>query len=99
MKITEKEVRYIAGLANLSLSDDDIRRYAADMEQILEYVDKLNELDTSTVEPMVQVLSAAGGADTLREDALGASYAADKALQSAPLSGAGHFKVPRVIER
>ncbi len=99
MKITEKEVRYIAGLANLSLSDDDIKRYAADMEQILDYVDKLNELDTSQVEPMAQVLHAAGGADTLRADTLGASYAAGKALQSAPLAGAGHFKVPRVIER
>ncbi len=99
MKITEKEVRYIAGLSNLSLSDDDIKRYAADMEQILEYVDKLNELDTSEVEPMVQVLHAADSADAFREDTLEASYAEDKALQSAPLSGAGHFKVPRVIER
>ncbi len=97
MKITEKEVRYIAGLANLSLSEDDIKRYAADMERILEYVDKLNELDTSAIEPMVQVLR--GDADALREDVLGESYAADKALQSAPLAGAGHFKVPRVIER
>ena len=97
MKITEKEVRYIAGLANLSLSGEDIKRYAADMERILEYVDKLNELDTSEIEPMVQVLR--GDADALREDVLGESYSADKALQSAPLAGAGHFKVPRVIER
>ena len=99
MKITENEVRYIAGLANLSLGDADIKRYAADMERILEYVDKLNELDTSAVEPMVQVLRRDAGADTLREDVPGTSYAADKALQSAPLAGAGHFKVPRVIER
>lgn len=99
MKITEKEVRYIAGLANLNLSDNAIKRYAADMEQILGYVNKLNELDTSQIEPMTQVLYETDDTATLREDVLETSYSEPKALQSAPLAGAGHFKVPRVIER
>ncbi len=99
MKITEKEIRHIAGLANLNLSDDDIKRYSDDMEQILGYVDKLSELDTSEVEPMTQVLFDGDPTGTLRADTLGASYSQDKALQSAPVAGSGHFKVPLVISR
>ena len=56
MKITKKEVRYIARLANLELSEEAITQYSKDMEEILTYVDKLNELDTSDVEPMAQVI-------------------------------------------
>ena len=99
MKITEKEVRYIAGLANLNLSDDDVTKYVGDMEKILGYVEKLSELDTSDVEPMTQVLFDADETGTLRDDTLGESYTQQKALQSAPVAGAGHFKIPLVISR
>jgi aspartyl-tRNA(Asn)/glutamyl-tRNA(Gln) amidotransferase subunit C len=68
MKITEKEVRYVADLANLSLTDDEVRKYCADLDEILSYVEKLNELDTSQVEPMAQVIFEAGETATLRPD-------------------------------
>ena len=99
MKITEQEVRYVADLANLKLSDDEIARMARELDEILTHVDKLNEIDTSNVEPMAQVLFDAEDIATLREDCERPSLGTEKALENAHLKGAGHFKVPRVIER
>jgi aspartyl-tRNA(Asn)/glutamyl-tRNA(Gln) amidotransferase subunit C len=99
VKITEQEVRYVAGLANLALSDDEIARMARELDDILTHVDKLNEIDTSNVEPMAQVLFDAEETATLREDIERPSLGTDVALENAPLKGAGYFKVPRVIER
>ena len=98
MRITPEQVRYIADLANLRLTQEDTARYAGDLEEILAYVDQLNELDTSGVEPMAQVLHE-GNAAPLREDTPGPSLQPDIALRCAPMCGAGHFKVPKVIER
>ena len=99
MKLTEKEVRYVADLANLSFSDEEVRKLARDLDGILEHMDKLNELDTSNVEPMAQVLYATGETATLREDRERAPLGSEAALANAPQRGAGYFKVPRVIER
>jgi len=99
MKITEKDVRYVADLANLLLTAEEIRRYAADLDEILAYAEKLNELDTSQVEPMAQVLYEGDPAATLRADQTRPSFSSEIALAGAPLSGAGQFKVPKVIER
>ena len=99
MKITESEVRYVADLANLALSDDEIGRMVHDLDEILTHMDKLNSLDTGGVEPMAQVLYEAGETATLREDTPGATLDNHTALANAPLSGAGHFKVPKIIEK
>jgi aspartyl-tRNA(Asn)/glutamyl-tRNA(Gln) amidotransferase subunit C len=99
LKITEKEVRYVADLANLKLSDEEVRRLRSDLDEILVHMDKLSELDTNGVEPMTQVLYDAGETATLREDIERPVLGSEAALANAPLSGAGHFKVPRVIER
>jgi aspartyl-tRNA(Asn)/glutamyl-tRNA(Gln) amidotransferase subunit C len=99
LKITEQEVRYVADLANLRLTDDEIRRLRADLDEILVHMDKLNEIDISTVEPMAQVLYDAEETATLRTDEERPVLGSDVALANAPLSGAGHFKVPKVIER
>ncbi len=99
MNITEKEVRYIAELANLRLSDEEVDRYRGDLDEILTYVDKLKEIDTSEVEPMAQVLYAGSETSTLRDDVNRPSFDPEVALRSAPKSGAGQFKVPRVIPR
>ena len=55
MKVTEKDVAYVADLANLELTEDERRGMLRDLNSILEYVDRLNELDTSAVPPMAQV--------------------------------------------
>lgn len=99
MKITETEVRYVADLANLTLTDDEIHRMAHDLDEILTHIDKLNELDTTGVEPMAQVLYDAAETATLRDDVERPTLANDVALQNAPRAGAGYFKVPLVIER
>lgn len=99
MKITEKEVRYVAGLANLRLTDDEVRRFEADLDEILTHIDKLNEIDTSGVEPMAQVLYTAGETAALRADVPVPPFSNREALANAARSGAGYFKVPKVIER
>lgn len=99
MKITEEQVRYVADLANLRLTVDEIRRLRADLDEILAHMDKLNELDTAGVEPMAQVLYEAEETATLRDDIERPVLGSDVALANAPHSGAGYFKVPKVIER
>jgi aspartyl-tRNA(Asn)/glutamyl-tRNA(Gln) amidotransferase subunit C len=99
MKITEQEVRRVAELAQLALSDEEVARMAQDMSAVLTYIDKLNELDTANVEPMTQVLYDAGETATLREDVERPSLTNADAVANAPVAGAGYYKVPRVIER
>jgi aspartyl-tRNA(Asn)/glutamyl-tRNA(Gln) amidotransferase subunit C len=99
MKITEKEVRYVADLANLSLGEDEVHKFQADLDEILGHVERLNEVDTSGVEPMAQVLFAAGDTATWRPDCERPPLGTEVALANAPQSGAGYFKVPKVIER
>ena len=98
MKITEKEVRYVAALANLTLTDAETARLRGDLDGILEHFDQLNRADTAGVEPMAQVLYES--AETaLRADVPIPPLGNQAALANAPQPGAGYFKVPKVIER
>ena len=99
MKITEEEVRYVAGLANLELTGAEITRLRADLDEILGHVEKLNELDTEGVPPMAQVLYEAEETATLRADAPAPALGNQAALANAPQPGGGYFKIPKVIER
>ena len=99
MKITEPEVRRVAELANLALTEQEIVRMTKDMDGILAYMDQLGELDTTNVEPMSQVLYDAEETATLRPDVERKPLGNADALANAPVSGQGYFKVPRVIEK
>jgi len=99
VKITEQEVRYVADLANLKLTDPEIARLSKDLDEILTHIDTLNELDTSNVQPMAQVLYEAEETATLREDRERPPIGNEAALANAPLAGGGYYKVPKVIER
>jgi aspartyl-tRNA(Asn)/glutamyl-tRNA(Gln) amidotransferase subunit C len=99
VKITEDEVRYVADLANLSLSDAEVHKFQADLDEILSHIERLNEIDTTDVEPMAQVLYEAEETATLREDRERRPLGSQAALANAPQAGAGYFKVPKVIER
>lgn len=99
MNLTEDEVRYVADLANLRLSEEEVQRMSQDLGQILTHIDQLNELDTSGIEPMAQVLYTADEIATLREDVPHACLGNRAALANAPAQAAGYFKVPKVIER
>lgn len=99
MKLTEEEVRYVAELAHLRLNEDEVRRMAHDVGQVLTHIQQLNELDTSGVEPMRQVLFSEDETAALREDVPHLSLSNEAALANAPQRGGGYFKVPKVIER
>lgn len=99
MKITEQEVRRVAELANLALREDEVARMTHDLDDILKHIDKLNELDTSDVEPMAQVLFDAQETATLREDREHTPLPNTDAVANAPVTSGGYYKVPKVIER
>ena len=112
MKVTEKDVAYVADLGNLDLTGEERTRMVRDLNSILGHIDSLNELDTTNVPPMAQVSDRYGvdqskqGSERFayasREDVLEGlrkSLAHDVALENAPDSDGTFFKVPKVIER
>ncbi len=100
MKISREDVLRVADLAYLDLGEAELETYRAQIDEILEYIGKLNELDTTKVEPMAQVLADDQTADaTLREDLVVLSAVADDVLEHAPDAEPPYFLVPKVIER
>jgi len=99
LNLTEKEVRYVADLANLTLTDDEIVRMVHDLGGILKQMDRLSEIDTEGVAPMAQVLFAFDETATLRPDVERAPLGNELAVANAPVTSGGYFKVPKVIER
>ncbi len=112
MKVTDKDVLYVADLANLELTEAERARMLKDLNSILDYIDRLNQLDTANVEPMAQtsdrfgVDEARSGsarfAYTMREDiveGLRKSLPHDVDIGNAPDSDGTYFKVPKVIEK
>jgi aspartyl-tRNA(Asn)/glutamyl-tRNA(Gln) amidotransferase subunit C len=88
-------VEHLAQLARLSLSEEEKRRFSAQLDGILEYVGRLNELDTSAVEPTSHVLSIN---TVVREDIPGDSLPLEEALRNAPDRSDAFYRVPRIIE-
>jgi aspartyl-tRNA(Asn)/glutamyl-tRNA(Gln) amidotransferase subunit C len=102
MKINERDVAYVADLAHLELTQEERARFLRDLNSILDYIDLLNELDTTNVQPMAQITALGGDANPLREDILEGlrkSLPHDIALANAPDSDGTFFRVPKVIER
>jgi aspartyl-tRNA(Asn)/glutamyl-tRNA(Gln) amidotransferase subunit C len=112
MKVTEKDVAYVAELAQLELTEEERAGMLRDLNSILEYVDRLSELDTSNVPPMAQVSDRYGvdeakhGSERFayasREDiveGLRKSLPHAEALENAPDADENFFRVPKVIER
>jgi len=98
VKITEKQVRDVAELANLTLTDAEVARLRGDLDGILEHFEQLNRADTTGIEPMAQVLFEADETSTLRDDVPVPPLGNQAAMANAPQHGAGYFKVPLVIE-
>jgi len=92
------DVRKIAKLAHLEISDEEVALYTPQMADIVKYVEQLNELDTEDVEPMLGGLTAEGEkTETIREDRPRGSFTQEEALSEAPSGVAGHFQVPKVL--
>ena len=112
MKVTDKDVAYVADLANLELTTEERARMLRDLNSILEYVERLSELETDKIPPMAQVSDRYGVDETrqgsdrfayaVREDikdGLRKSLPHDVALKNAPDTDGTFFEVPKVIER
>jgi aspartyl-tRNA(Asn)/glutamyl-tRNA(Gln) amidotransferase subunit C len=99
MKISREDVLKVAALANLELSDTEVDTFRGHLDDILTYIDKLNEVDTSGIEPMTQVAAAAADDSPLREDVIVRADVITEVLQGAPDPEAPYFRVPRVIEK
>jgi aspartyl-tRNA(Asn)/glutamyl-tRNA(Gln) amidotransferase subunit C len=101
MKISREDVLRVAELAHLELSAEEVETFRGQLDEILTYIEKLNELDTANVEPMAQVLSAeaSAGNPALREDKEIACNVAKDVLAGAPDPSPPYFRVPKVVGR
>jgi aspartyl-tRNA(Asn)/glutamyl-tRNA(Gln) amidotransferase subunit C len=97
MKITKKEVEYVARLARLALSEEEKEKFTGQLETILEYIGKLNELDTRDVPPTHHILASN---NVWREDvpAPSSDELRQRIMKNAPESEKDFFKVKKVIE-
>ncbi len=94
-KITKKDVEYVAGLAQLTLDDAAKERLVDELGQILGYVEKLDELDTSGVEPTMHVVEMT---NVFRDDEVRPSLPRDTALANAPKHDGEYFLVPKILD-
>ncbi|MGH9713052.1 MAG: Asp-tRNA(Asn)/Glu-tRNA(Gln) amidotransferase subunit GatC [Candidatus Acidiferrales bacterium] len=101
MKISREDVLRVAELAHLELTAEEVELYRGQLDEILSYIGKLEELDVSKVEPMAQVLFGAPGGShpELRDDTPSPCDVADAVLAQAPEAAKPFFRVPKVIER
>lgn len=97
MKIDRETVKRVALLARLSLTEDEVSAYGSQLASILDYISKLNEIDTTDVPPTSHTLSTLK--NVYRKDILKPSLKTEEALKNAPSTDGDFFKVPRIIEK
>jgi aspartyl-tRNA(Asn)/glutamyl-tRNA(Gln) amidotransferase subunit C len=98
MQIKESDIEKIAELAHLDITPDEVAMFTPQMTEIVTYVEQLNVLDTSSVEPSLGGLTPEGqAADSSRPDEVMPSLGQKLALEEAPDAAAGHFRVPKVL--
>ena len=95
MKLNRKDVEHVALLSRLELSEQELDKFTGQLDAILEYIDVLNQVDTSAVEPMAHVLEIR---NVMRADEVQPSLPREAALQNAPEAEDGFFKVPKIVE-
>ena len=94
-KIDEPQVRHVAKLARLELTDEEVARFSTQLSAILDYMEKLNELDTDSVEPLAHCLPIH---NIFREDVVTESLGAELALKNAPQHFENFFRVPKILD-
>ena len=98
MPISESDIEKVAQLAHLELAPEELKIFGPQIMEIVAYVEQLNELDTSNVEPALGGLTPEGAAaDSARNDELAGSLGQKTALAEAPDAAEGHFRVPKVL--
>ena len=96
MEVTDELVNKIAHLARLEFKDGEKDAIKKDMQQMIAFIDKLNELDTTGVEPLIHMTD---NINSLREDEVKGTITREEALMNAPLHDEQFFKVPKVINK
>jgi len=99
MALTEKDVRYVADLAHLKLTEEEVAKFLPQIDSILNYMQKLNQLDTTQVQPMTQVTYPSVENPSVRADASTPGFSQQEALSGAPDPADEYFRVPRAIEK
>ncbi len=94
MSVTLKDVEHVAKLARLEFTEEEKKMFTRQLNQILEYMEKLNELDTTNVEPLSHVIELS---NVFRQDTVRPSYPVEEVLKNAPAKTEKFFKVPKVI--
>ena len=98
MPINQSDIEKVANLAHLELGEEELKTFGSQIAEIVSYVEQLNELDTTNVEPAIGGLTPEGEAtDSSRADELEPSLGQKLALAEAPDPAAGHFRVPKVL--
>jgi len=98
MPITQADIEKVANLAHLELAEEELKMFGPQMAEIVSYVEQLNEIDTTNVEPAIGGLTPAGEkTDSSRNDELYGSLGQKTALAEAPDPASGHFRVPKVL--
>ena len=95
MGIDRKEVEYVAHLARLELKEEEAEEFTGQLDNILGYIEKLQEIDTTGIEPTSHAIPMV---NAFREDEVKESYDQETALRNAPSEEHGFFKVPKIIE-
>jgi aspartyl-tRNA(Asn)/glutamyl-tRNA(Gln) amidotransferase subunit C len=94
MALSEKDVQYVAKLSRLEVTDQEVARYTQQLLPILDYVEQLNQLDTTRVEPLTHPLDVR---NVFREDVIQPSLTQREVLSNGPEIQSGHFKVPEIM--
>jgi aspartyl-tRNA(Asn)/glutamyl-tRNA(Gln) amidotransferase subunit C len=98
MPIEESDIVKVAQLAHLELDHEEVKLFGGQMAEIVNYVEQLNELDTTNVPPALGGLTPEGeSTDSSRDDVVTPSLGQKLALEQAPDAAAGHFRVPKVL--
>jgi aspartyl-tRNA(Asn)/glutamyl-tRNA(Gln) amidotransferase subunit C len=98
MPIKESDIEKVAQLAHLELAPEELKLFGTQIAEIVSYVEQLNELDTTTVEPALGGLTPQGEmTDSSRDDELAPCLGQKLALEEAPDPASGHFRVPKVL--
>ena len=96
MKITDEKIEQLAHLARLEFTGDAKKAIRSDLEEIVGFCEKLQELDTEGVEPLIYLTDTT---NNLREDTVGGELTREQALMNAPKKDSDYFRVPKVIEQ
>ena len=94
-KIDEKQVRKVAKLSRLELTEAEVEEFTGQLSAILDYVEKINELDTENVQPLAHCLPIS---NVFREDIVKESLGTEKTLSNAPQRDGEFFKVPKILD-